>query len=647
MTLLAVLTVTVVAVACLEGWGRLVAAAAARVGARTPWDLPGVRGAIGVAVLSLVAGLLVMISVPARVPLVVLALVGLAGWILRPPRARLDAGFGVRAVILLGLGLWVVVWTLAEARWHVCDDDIAYLPMGVEPLDLGGLDQPFSQRRIGTLGAWLPLEWWGYVTIGPRAAVLGDTVICPLLAAAAVLWAPPRRLGLGLAVAGAAAVVAMLGPLGRANLGPNGVTALMILASSLVAMRSSSTSGRDRLVAVAIAGVLASQLLGSRLHYGLVALAPVAILVLGAPRSTRLRALGVALAALVAPLLGWSAAQWAAAGTPLFPVLGSGTLNPDWQGYRDPLVSSFGAFFGRTIDLLAYRDTWVALAVTIAVGLVLVLLGRSRRSSFLVPLTLALAAAATIVVYPVLLSTSATDDSWRLTRPIVAGVVLVVAVALAQALDERARHPETEALTPAIAAVGAAAIALWLGQVPWADVVQQARSLQTGLRQAADFEADPYRTVRAEYRSLKRSLPPDAVVAHAVDEPALLADAGGTAYNLDIIGANSLDPGLPFFAGANRKLAYLRARGVTHLVTVDPARSACLYRLDAWERNAAGGSGRVYQLWAPWFMDWFADAEKIVAASPTRRFGKLRVTALSGARAPGGAVPSPVPRPAS
>ena len=41
--------------------------------------------------------------------------------------------------------------------------------------------------------------------------------------------------------------------------------------------------------------------------------------------------------------------------------------------------------------------------------------------------------------------------------------------------------------------------------------------------------------------------------------------AGATAYNLDILGANSPSPGLSFFRGPDAKLAYLRARGISHL----------------------------------------------------------------------------------
>src|SRR5689334_25376720 len=97
MIILGALGVVAFAILSLEGWGRLVVAGVVRLtGAEPDWDIPGVRGAIGLALTSALIGLLVLIRVPALVPFWVLAGAGLIGWIVRRPRGLLERE-GLRA----------------------------------------------------------------------------------------------------------------------------------------------------------------------------------------------------------------------------------------------------------------------------------------------------------------------------------------------------------------------------------------------------------------------------------------------------------------------------------------------------------------------------------------------------------------------
>jgi hypothetical protein len=637
LSLAIALGVVVGALVVLEGWGLLIAALVERLtGQDPPWDQPGVRGAIGVTVFSSATGLLVLLGVPALVPLLLMAAAGLTGWVVSRQKLRVRREdlplFGTRLGVLVLLGLWITIWALARPTWNACDDDVAYVPLGTEILHAGGLDQPFSQRRIGTLGAWLPLEYWGSLPLGPMGAVIGDSVICPLLAAAAILWSSRRWLGLAVGVS--VAIVAVLAPPGRVNLGPNGVAVLMFVVAGIVAASSLATSGRGRVAAIVVTGALGSQLLGFRLHYALVALAPLLVLVLWDMRGRRLRLFGIAAVSAVMPLIGWILSSWTTMGTPLFPLLGRGTLNPNWHGYNDPAVATtIGSFGDRSLDLLGYHSTWAGLLVAMALSFAMLFIGGVNRQRFAVPLVMAVAATLTIVVYPDFLTTSTALQSWRLTRPLVLGSLLVLGVQLAVTIGtepfRRWRGQATAGLTIATAAL----LMFWLGQVPWRHVGDQASDLTNGIRAARSFDTDPYRTVRSDYRALRDAVPRDAVVAYAVDEGALMDDIGKRRYNLDVVGANSPAPGMPFFAGAQKKLDYLRAQGVTDLVVVDPASSTCLYALSTWQYNAAGGGGRVYQLWAPYFLDWLHDVARLGRAPETRRFGRLWLipTSVAGA----------------
>ena len=625
MTLLAALLVMAAAVIALEGLGSLAIAGVARLaGARPPWDRPGVRGAVGVAVLAFVAGIAAPAGIPMLVPLLVLAATGIAGFAALAWRRRGELGdrrvLAIRLGVLVVLGAWLTVWTLAHPLWNVCDDDVAYLPLSDALLHGEGLDQPFSQRRIGTLGAFLPLHLVGSIPFGPYAAQLGDAIVCPLLTAAAMLWSGRGRAGLALGVAGAA--VAALGAVGRINLGPSGLTVLLLVGLGLIALRATELDGRPRLAAAATAGALAATLIACRLHYAPVALVPVAIVALAGPRGARLRRAAAAAAGGLIAVAGWMIAGWQASGTPLFPVLGSGTINPDWQGYDDPLVHRPGVLWGRTLDLLAYSDTWFILVAAGTVALVMVL-HRRDTVAFAVPLAMTAVAAALIVVFPALITTSAPEDSWRLTRPLVVAALLVLVAALARTVDrERPGWPISMATAAGLFLV------LGLGQVPWTAVIADGRGLGEGITAANDFDTDPDAPTRADYEAVVRDLPGDASVVYAVDRPALMRRAGARAYNLDVVGANSPGPGMPFFRGAEAKVAYLRDQGISYVVSVDPGASACLYRRDTWQANLTGPE-RVYQLWAPWFLDWFHDADLIAQRPGTRHVGALRVTPLT------------------
>jgi hypothetical protein len=624
LIILGALGVVAFAMLSLEGWGRLVVAGVVRATRTEPeWDVPGVRGAIGVAFTASLIGLLVLIRVPALVPFWVLAGAGLVGWVVRPPRLEALGANGWRIGLLVLLAAWLTVWTLASPTINPCDDDIAYIPFAHQILHVGGLVEPYSQRRIGTLGAWLPTELWGYLTLGPRGALIGDALICPLLAAAALLWSSRRWPGI--VIGGAGALAATLAPIGRINFGPNGITVLMLVAVGIVATRTVRDDPRARLAGAVITAALAGQLVGYRLHYGLVALIPVALVVFWPPRSWRL--FGAAVAAGVVPLLGWSIASWIDTGTPLFPWLGRGTLNPDWHGYKDPLVHGFHALYGRALDLLSYSDAGVDAVVLTAVGALAFVAGGKLGWRRGIPLAMAAATLVTIAIFPVLITTGPVDDSWRLIRPLVIGSLLVLLADLAVSQGLSLRPRGDQALMVGMAAAAGVLLALWVGQIPWSQEITNARNLGTGIKQARKFDTNPYAPVKGEYEALKRALPAGAVVAYTADEGDLIDGAGKRSYNLDILGANSPAPHMPFFKGPAAKIDYLRSQGITSLVTVDPGASACLYRTDAWVANTTGPK-RVYQLWAPYFNDWFKDLPGMLQSGPTRSFGKLRLTQI-------------------
>ncbi len=216
-------------------------------------------------------------------------------------------------------------------------------------------------------------------------------------------------------------------------------------------------------------------------------------------------------------------------------------------------MHGFSTLLGRTLDLLSYKDIGLTILALIAIcGLVLAM-RRPNGWRFAVPLAMAAAAFVTIAAFPDLLTVAIVDDSWRVTRPLVIAPLLVLVALLCAVQPVRLQWRSEQALPVVMTAAAAVLLALWVGQVEWSVQFDRVRTLRSGIERAADFDTDPYTTVRTKYTVLKRALPSDATFAYAVDEPELLEGAGQTGYNLDILGANSPRPGLPFFRGRRRR----------------------------------------------------------------------------------------------
>jgi len=88
--------------------------------------------------------------------------------------------------------------------------------------------------------------------------------------------------------------------------------------------------------------------------------------------------------------------------------------------------------------------------------------------------------------------------------------------------------------------------------------------------------SDRYRSYRREYARLSAMIPRSALVLSAVERPALLDMTRYRVATLDIPGAVSPAPHLPYFEGTPRKVAYLRHLGFTYIVA-EPDRSPGLY----------------------------------------------------------------------
>jgi hypothetical protein len=113
---------------------------------------------------------------------------------------------------------------------------------------------------------------------------------------------------------------------------------------------------------------------------------------------------------------------------------------------------------------------------------------------------------------------------------------------------------------------------------------------------------DRYTPYEHEYNALNSLVPHGAKVLAAVDFPTLLEYSTYTFATLDAPGAVSPAPHMPFFQGADAKVAYLRHLGYTYIAADSPAQLG-LYRFHfvEWQLHSPEYFAREQ---APYLIDW-------------------------------------------
>ena len=229
-------------------------------------------------------------------------------------------------------------------------------------------------------------------------------------------------------------------------------------------------------------------------------------------------------------------------------------------------------------------------------AIVLIGLRRSREWAF-API-LAFASAVVTGVVLMVATGAAPDDLARYVWPSLAGVLVAMLVMLVDgaALPFRSRRDGGAAL--AAVAIGSA-LAI-LAPLP--------RELDIGFTGIANIwnGYDPLQATaryRYEYGVAQASMPKGAKAAVTTDYPFLFDYKRNDVVNLDVLGAVSPAPGLPFGRTAEAMTRYLRDQGVQYVISTVPRTSICLYSPKAWRFNVV--HHKPEKSMAPYFFDWF------------------------------------------
>ena len=593
-----------VVVACV-GWGRLVERGIARLWADGPplqRFSTGTIACIGLAASLCGAGVLVAADLysPWIGGLWIVAGIASAvrGLAIRGLRALRLAPLTLASLaVLAAQALYRTGWLLGNHGWNYCDDFVAYLPFVYRLNDTGGMIEPFSQRRIASLGSASVFDSLFTTTLGINSAYLADVVAGGVLVGLLLLPLNPK---LPRFLLGALLVVSFtLWQSLQVNLSPTFIPVALTAAAILVVAetRRSRVDLLDRRVLILV-GLLGAALLTLRtalvVPAGLFGLALV-IRAKGPAIRERLRALTVFGIAVVIPTVPWMIALWRSSRTPLYPPI-TGNLDPSWPGFR----ASGTDVVGKLGEVLETGElAWMLVAIVLG-GVLLLALRRSGWPE--APLLALPGALITIVSLVISLSAFTSFDLARYAWPVLAGILVATLALLAdEAVSVRWQWAGTACT---VTVVATACLLAFPDDRLRSDVSAAASGVAKVASDNSPPEPATALNIREDYSATQDALPTGAKVASASDHPYLFDYGRNNFVNLDVLGSVSPPPGMPLGGSTDAITHYLRRQGFEFVVATDPSSSVCLYNKKKWEGEIAMGT-EPYASFAPPLLDWF------------------------------------------
>ena len=553
------------------GWG-----SAIRRVANLPETDWGLRCGWGMAFTAVLGGFLANLSLAARPVLiamvasgallaVVLCAHGLPP-ILKSRRSMLGC-FAFLALILL------VYAPALDVRWsNPCDDDAAYFVFAKRFLDSGTLLEPFSLRRLQAYGGHSLLQAvvWAFGSQKTIYVLDGGLSVVVL---AGIVFGRCRKVKAPIGLAYAIAGLAILLPVPRAN--SMSQVAGVVLFFTLFRTLQDSTQRLPRWQDGGVAAMVVAATCSLRMSYIPVVAVFCAIGFLFAnplPLRRRMAHLaGMGLAATLF-LLPWMLLLHRSSGSWIYPLM-PGNQQPGTALYSmhltlGGLAQWVGGFF---------LDTDAAPLVVPA--LLLVWATRDRLAAAFL--------AAALVTTAALVAGFSYSDYQNLFRYSHAALFTALLAAVTSALGLRGAAIGSQNTRFAFAA--GAGFFLFLNAIPAAaGAVAIASRTATLAFQIKDDRPFYSRGAIASYRELQLLVPPQSTLFTALSAPTLL-DFKRPIFTLDIPGACSPAPGMPFFRGPAALKSYLRAQGIEYIAYTDFEVAQCMYDRGRW-RMLFGGT---------------------------------------------------------
>lgn len=561
----------------------------------------------------------------------------LGGWISPTLLAKNRGQFGALLFVILSLAIAtarIMTEFPSPFVFNRCDDFPAYFHFPRLLIESGGFVEPFSLRRLSALGAaqFTQSLFWRDFTVAANG--IADATLGQLL-----LWTAAREIPNAASartvpawIREAFALSALLLALvvqpfnGTPTLLPlAGTVALLLLTMRLLGGDTTDSSagtapvGRDVRLAVGW-GLIAAWMIGMRINSApfVSMLWFVGVLAAGYRKDLRQgRLLAVIAVSTGLGLLPWSLALWQSSGTPMFPLIAG---NYGMPGLNLAPLDFFGVLAAMGDGLWANR-TWVVVGLGVLAAL---------RPGLRV-LSVQIVAASLVLV----IATTATSTGFEAHTParycapfLVGSVIFLVGIVVVQVLQSLGARVGSRGVGRGAAELGALllVISAWLtvdvdfprktfiqGRNAEA-IVQHARKRVRVLRRVfassprwwSGDGLDKHRD-HALYVRAQSALPPDARIVSAASKPFHFRFDRQMIHTLDIFGAASPAPGIPFFEGPEKVAQYFVELGYTHLIYSPPGAKNCLYSIEGWTKHLTSEVPYLRRL-APHMLDFMGNA---------------------------------------
>lgn len=604
--LLRTLAWSVILLAAYTGWGTALAVWAGERGVAV-----ALRCVWGLSSVTFLGALLASTSLLSRGSLQMLVVTGVLLLLAHLARDRPELGHALRArqralrreparalvvLVLCLLASVAILGGAADATSNPYDDDIAYIPMAKQLLERGTLDDPFSFRRLSTLGGQA-LQHAVLLLEAPLAQLNAfDRASCLLLALGllAAQRVRGRRPPFFARVLSALLLVSL--PNISINLASHysGVAVFLGLYQTLERLPSPLSLGLRqrlaRLLPLALTAALACTLRQNFIAFTAIFLAASQGFALwgrrrGEPLRPALAELLVCGGLVVAALAPWFFLSYRSSDTALFP-LWPGTFNPDVALQSQPRAPS--QVLHTLWQLWAASDPFVLLVLFALAGLCVREASRRRPVA-----SQWLAAAAVLLATCVSLGLMDVGNLARYNFAYLAANVLFTW----QVAATRSRSEPL--LTVAFAAALVATLAHHQART-FEALDARLTALCELLRRTAPAQLEPPQA--QAYRQLQELVPEGAPLLVMLDEPHHLDYSRNVIINLDLPGIASPAPGLPSFQGPEALGSYLRALGLRYVAFVNPERSRFAYRRSTWVSRVFD-SETIWRVYAPYMLD--------------------------------------------
>jgi len=629
------------------GWGTAATGLLRRAGWRSVRDDigPPLQVLLGIGIFFVVAGVLVAINQARPGLLIAWHTVGLVLLLSRLtstvrrhgvsnlPSAGTRLGLvGVSVIlILISLGL-----AIGSPLYNLDDDDAAYIYLAKRLSSTGGLIDPFNLRRITDYGGATTFHSLFLSVSGGSSLRAFELLFCSLLLVLVAVRTTHRRwLVIGTLLLGIGVILGHgIGDV--SNLSPNySITAFSLGVFQLLRRVPPKSAPEQPLLYVVI-GIFMAAILALRFSF-VVSVAIAVVIALFTVRGSRcVKGLLIILGTTVLCSGGWAIALFRSSGTPLFP-LTDGNYNKSWPTGQDPHVFAhgIGRFFRFAWSVFtAYGMGWIIVA---AFGVALVFLVNRRRDqkAMIVLLAASVGCLAQIAIYVYSFSGSYYLDVVRLLAPSTFACGLfaldvlwpVGVLSKAPSVERAHQNPaagrhlaksspsrtlslrfHAPAVTVALL-LGGAVLTFGYSVTGFAHNIRVYFTLGTDVIDGTSGGMDRDADFKAEYRQLNAMIPRGVKVLAAVDHPDLLSFTKYTFATLDVVGAVSPPPGMPYFRGPLAKVEYLRRLGYQYVVADSPNVQG-LYNLQSWYTDLHDDV-YAYAAWPAYVADWQATVKSL------------------------------------